>query len=272
MKRIFISILLLLTVIACGKDSKKENIQATNKKEVVVAQKKVEKEHHSNTDIKKEKVLVDSVKKTNFNSEVFSAPSKSFSNFVGKWHIDKDGKNLVFAVDGRKWEQGLMAKGVAQKAKAMYGKKYAKFLDNLQAYKYFPLSIYKNIKEFKDGEIKVNFKAISGRIDQGAGIAFNIKPNGDYLVIRANPLEENIVLFKMEKGHRSSVQWTKNIPHKSHKWYTLKVVIKENHVYGYLNDKKCIDYKHKSKLEGKIGLWSKADSYVFFDDFIVKSE
>ena len=200
---------------------------------------------------------------------MFSAPSKDFSNFVGKWHIDKDGSNLVFAVDGRKWERGLMAKGIAQKAKAMYGKKYAKFLDNLQAYKYFPLTIYKNIKEFENGEITVKFKAISGRIDQGAGIAFNIKPNGDYLVIRANPLEENIVLFKMEKGHRSSVQWIKNIPHKTHKWYTLKVVIKGNHVYGYLNDKKAIDYKHKSKLKGKIGLWSKADSYVFFDDFTV---
>ena len=209
------------------------------------------------------------VKKVDFNSGVFAAQSKDFSAFVGKWHIDKDGKNLVYAVDGRKWEQGLMAEGIAQKAKALYGKRYAEFLDNLEAYKYFPLTIYKGVDSVTNGTIAVSFKAISGRIDQGAGIAFNIKPNGDYLVIRANPLERNLVLFKMEKGKRSSVQWVRNIPHKSKVWHTLKVVIKGNRVEGWLNGKKHIVYKHKKPISGKVGLWSKADSYVFFDDFMV---
>jgi len=209
------------------------------------------------------------LKKVDFNDGVFAAQSKDFSAFVGKWHIDKDGKNLVYAVDGRKWEQGLMAEGIAQKAKALYGKRYAEFLDNLEAYKYFPLTIYKGVDSVANGTITVSFKAISGRIDQGAGIAFNIKPNGDYLVIRANPLERNLVLFKMEKGKRSSVQWVRNIPHKSKVWHTLKVVIKGNTVEGWLNGKKHIVYKHKKPISGKVGLWSKADSYVFFDDFIV---
>ncbi|MCK5807433.1 hypothetical protein KAH37_00460 [bacterium] len=161
-----------------------------------------------------------------------------------------------------------MAEGIAQKAKALYGKRYAEFLDNLDAYKYFPLSIYKGAESVANGTITVSFKAISGRIDQGAGIAFNIKPNGDYLVIRANPLERNIVLFKMEKGKRSSVKWVRNIPHKSKVWHTLKVVINGDKVEGWLNGKKYITYKHKEKIAEKIGLWSKADSYVFFDDFI----
>ncbi len=202
--------------------------------------------------------------------ETFAAASEHFSAFVGRWHIDKDNDNPVYAVDGRKWERGLMAEGIAQKAKALYGKRYAEFLDNLEAYKYFPLSIYKECDNFQNGTIEVSFKTISGRIDQAAGIAFNIKPNGDYLVIRANPLEQNIVLFKMEKGHRSSVQWIRGVPHKSGKWYSLKIVIRDNKVEGYLNDKKYISYQHKEKIEGKIGLWSKADSYVFFDNFSVQ--
>ena len=210
--------------------------------------------------------------KVDFESDTYPGPSKKFSTFVGKWHIDKDKENKVYAVDGRKWEKGLMSKGIVKKAKAMYGKNYAKFLDNLQAYKYFPLTIFKDIKNFKNGTITVKFKAISGRIDRGAGIAFNIKPNGDYLVIRANPLERNLVLFKMEKGVRSSVQWIRNVPHVSKKWYELKIEIKNNRVLGYLNGKKYIDYKYKENFEGKIGLWSKADSYVFFDDFKVESQ
>ena len=79
------------------------------------------------------------------------------------------------------------------------------FDNEIEAYKYFPLSICKNIKEFSGGTITVRFKGISGRIDQAAGIAFNIKQNGDYLVVRANPLENNLVLFKMERGKRKAV-------------------------------------------------------------------
>ncbi len=210
--------------------------------------------------------------KIDFQDETFAAPSGHFSAFVGKWHIDKEEDNLVYAVDGRKWERGLMAEGIAQKAKALYGARYAEFLDNLEAYKYFPLSIYEDCDTFTNGMIEVSFKTISGRIDQAAGIAFNIKPNGDYFVIRANPLEQNIVLFQMEKGHRSSVQWIRGVPHKSGEWYSLKVVIKDNTVTGYLNNKQYISYTHTGNLEGKIGLWSKADSYVFFDDFIVQPQ
>ena len=36
--------------------------------------------------------------------------------------------------------------------------------------------------------------------------------NGDYLTIRANPLENNLVLWKFEKGKRSSVTWIRNTP------------------------------------------------------------
>jgi len=206
-----------------------------------------------------------------FEKDTFSAQSEQFSAFVGKWHIDKDDNNLVYAVDGRKWERGLMAEGIAQKAKALYGKRYAEFLDNLDAYKYFPLSICKDCKNLKNGVIEVKFKAISGRIDQAAGIAFNIQPNGDYLVIRANPLEQNIVLFKMEKGHRSSEQWIRGIPHKSGKWYSMKVILRDNLIEGYMDNKKYISYEYKENLDGKIGLWSKADSYVFFDNFTFQS-
>ncbi len=205
--------------------------------------------------------------KVDFTNETVGAPAKDFSSFVGKWHIDKDGTNLTYAVDGRKWAQGTMSAGIADKAKTIYGERYAEFLDNLEAYKYFPLSIYKGLDNFKDGTISVAFKSVSGRIDQGAGIAFNIKPNGDYLVLRANPLEKNIVVFKMERGRRSSVQWIRNIPMESNEWYTLKVSIKGTSISGYLDNKKYVNLQVANPIEGKIGLWSKSDSYVFFDDF-----
>jgi hypothetical protein len=64
-------------------------------------------------------------------------------------------------------------------------------LDNLEAYKHFPLSVFREASEFRNGTLAVSFKPVSGRVDQAAGIAFNIQPNGDYLVVRANSLEND---------------------------------------------------------------------------------
>jgi hypothetical protein len=72
--------------------------------------------------------------------------------------------------------------------------------------------VAKDVTDFREGEIFVRFEGISGCIDQGAGILFNLKPNGDYLTVRANPLENNLVLWKFEKGKRSSVKWIRDTP------------------------------------------------------------
>ena len=66
------------------------------------------------------------------------------------------------------------------------------------------------------------------------------------------------------------VQWIRNVPIRSKKWYTLKVVVNGDMVEGYLNNKRYISFKFEENIEGKIGLWSKSDSYVFFDNFIAQ--
>jgi len=206
-----------------------------------------------------------------FNQDLVNGPAQGFSAFVGRWHIEKDGDGMVYAVDGRKWEQGLLAQGIVSKAKGLYGQRYAEFLDNLEAYKYFPLTICEAIDDFSAGTLSVRFKAISGRIDQAAGIAFAIKPNGDYLVVRANPLENNLVLFRMKRGHRSSVQWIRNVKTPSRIWHTLTVKLEKGKIQGLVDGKLFVDYPTSEDLSGRIGLWSKADSYVFFDDFKVRT-
>ncbi len=205
----------------------------------------------------------------NFDNEAVGKPAKMFSSFGGEWYIEQDDNNKVYAVDGRHWIRGTMSAGLADKAKALFGNRYTGFLNNLTD---FPLTIYRGIKDFSHGTISVDFKSISGRIDQAAGIAFNIQPNGDYLVIRANPLENNLVAFKIERGERSVVQWVRDTPTASLSWHTLKVVINADQVEGYLNNKRYITFKFKKPINGKIGLWSKADSYVFFDNFIARTQ
>ncbi len=207
--------------------------------------------------------------KVDFANETVGAEPKSFVSIVGVWRIESEGGTKVLAVDGRQWKEGQSAAGIADKARALYGERYAEFLDRVQAYAYFPYTVAKDVQDFTNGEIAVRFEGISGRIDQGAGLLFNLKPNGDYLTVRANPLENNLVLWKFEKGKRSSVKWIRNTPTPSHQWHDLKVRISGAKVEGYLDGKLYLEHTLPEPVSGRIGLWSKADSHVYFNDFTV---
>jgi hypothetical protein len=203
--------------------------------------------------------------------ETVGAEPKSFVPVVGFWRIEQDDGKKVLVVDGRQWKEGQSSAGIADKARALYGERYAEFLDRVQAYAYYPYVVAPDVQNFTDGEITVRFQGLSGRIDQGAGILFNLKPNGDYLTIRANCLENNLVLWKVEKGKRSSVNWVRNTPTSTHQWHDLKVRISGTKVEGYLDGKLYLEHTLAQPVSGRVGLWSKADSHMYFSDYTVTS-
>lgn len=201
--------------------------------------------------------------------ESAGAPPRAFSAVIGSWTIGNDGDKKVLVVDGRKWKEGQASAGVADKARALYGERYAEFLDSVQAYAFFPLAVATGVQDFRGGEIRVRFKPLSGRIDQAAGIVFDLKPNGDYLTVRANALESNLVLWSVIHGKRKSVEWVRNTPTASRQWHELRVSVQGSEVTGYLDGKKYLTHKLSEPVSGRVGLWSKADSYVMFDGFHV---
>lgn len=207
----------------------------------------------------------------NLSGEIVGAEPKAFVPVVGFWRIEEDNGKKVLLVDGRQWKEGQSSAGIADKARALYGERYAEFLDRVQAYAYYPYVVAPKIQNFTDGEITVRFQGLSGRIDQGAGILFNLKPNGDYLTIRANCLENNLVLWKVEKGKRSSVNWVRNTPTATHQWHVLKVRISGTKVEGYLDGKLYLEHTLAQPVSGRVGLWSKADSHMYFSDYTVTS-
>lgn len=205
--------------------------------------------------------------KVDFAKDTVGAEPTSLISVVGIWRIENEKGKPVLAVDGRQWKEGQSSAGIADKARALYGERYAEFLDRVQAYAYYPYVVVKDVPDFKNGEITVRFEGISGRIDQGAGILFNLKPNGDYLTVRANCLENNLVLWKFEKGRRSSVKWIRDTPTPSRQWHDLKVRIDGAKVEAWLDGKRYLEHTLPEPVSGRIGLWSKADSHVYFDDF-----
>src|SRR5258707_5357616 len=207
--------------------------------------------------------------KIDFANETVGAEPTSLVSVVGIWRIESEGGKKVLAVDGRQWKEGQSSAGIADKARALYGERYAEFLDRVQAYAYYPYTVAQDVQDFRHGDITVRFEGISGRIDQGAGILFNLKQNGDYLTLRANPLENNLVLWKFEKGKRSSVKWIRNTPTATRQWHDLKIRIAGTKVEGYLDGKPYLQQTLPAPVSGRVGLWSKADSHMYFDDFTV---
>jgi len=207
--------------------------------------------------------------KIDMSNETAGAEPKGMVPVVGIWRVEDDNGKKLLAVDGRQWKEGQSSAGIADKARALYGERYAEFLDRVQAYAYYPYVVAPGVENFQNGEITVRFEGLSGRIDQGAGILFNLKTNGDYLTIRANCLENNLVLWKFEKGRRSSVEWVRNTPTATRQWHDLKVRIAGTKVEGYLDGKLYLQHTLPEPVSGRIGLWSKADSYMHFADFTV---
>jgi Laminin G domain len=205
-----------------------------------------------------------------FSSEVVGTQPTSFVPAVGHWLIGVDGTNKVMVVDGRKWQEGEAAEGITEQARTLFGDRQSEFLTNVNAHANFPFAVSKTPPTFSSGEINLRFKPINGRIDQAAGILFNLQPNGDYLTIRANALEDNLVLFKYEKGRRSSVKSIQVKTPASQQWHELAVSINGNQVKGYLDGKLALEHTLATPVSGKVGIWSKADSVVYFDDFNVK--
>jgi hypothetical protein len=105
----------------------------------------------------------------------------------------------------------------------------------------------------KPSHISVMGKSsISRRIDQGAGISLNLKPD-----------------WKSEKGKSSSVKWIRDTPTPSRQWHELKVRIAGTKVEGYLNNNLYLEHTLSQPVSGRVGLWSKADSHMYFDDYTV---
>jgi len=203
-----------------------------------------------------------------FDNDEPGGPAKAFEGLIGDWRVEQaDGKRGLM-VDGTRWRQGTPSANLADQAKRLYGDRYAEFLDGVKAFAFFPLAVWSG--ECKgDRKISVRFYPIAGRIDQGAGIAYDIGDDGSYWGVRANALEDNLLFFKVMRGKRSILQTVRGVETSTRTWHTLDVTIKGTDLVATLDGKERLRRKLDRVPTGRCGLWSKADSKVLFDDFSV---
>jgi hypothetical protein len=144
----------------------------------------------------------------------------------------------------------------------------------------FPLAIWDGAT-CTDGIVSVKFKAISGIVDQGAGLVWRYRDPNNYYIVRANALEDNVVLYKVQNGERVSlapkgaVSNAYGVKHRVPKqtWTTLSVSFHGNLFTVSLDGERLFDVMDSTFTgAGRSGLWTKADSVIYFDDFRIEPE
>lgn len=129
----------------------------------------------------------------------------------------------------------------------------------------FPLLIADE-GSFKDLELSVKFKAVSGEVDRAGGLVFRLKDANNYYIVRANALENNYRLYHVVAGRRRQFA-SANFKVTSGEWHELKVECIGNKIICYYDGSKKIEATDTTfKDAGKVGLWTKADSVTNFDD------
>ena len=140
----------------------------------------------------------------------------------------------------------------------------------------FPLCIHDGFTA-KDADISVKFKPVSGKKDQAAGIVWRYRDKDNYYIVRANALENNVVLYKVQNGKREDLPlkgegrtYGKKATVPKNQWSELRVTAKGNLYTVWLNGQKLYEVEDGTFTEaGKVGLWTKADSVTYFDDLKV---
>jgi hypothetical protein len=116
-----------------------------------------------------------------------------------------------------------------------------------------------------DLNLEVSFLPIKGQADMGGGLIWRAADDRNYYLARANPLEQNIRVYRVVKGVRHLLQnFDQTITVKQ--WHTLRITHQGCRVNIFYDDKQVFVLCDKTFHAGMIGLWTKSDAVTYFDD------
>ncbi len=132
----------------------------------------------------------------------------------------------------------------------------------------FPVAVLQQ-GSYKDVALSVRARPLSGEVDQGFGLVWRYRDANNYYITRCNALEDNCRIYHVVNGNRrqfggQNIKVTKNT------WHTLKLDAAGNRFVVTYDGNKVFDGTDDTfKEAGTVGLWTKADSVIEFDDFTV---
>ena len=120
-----------------------------------------------------------------------------------------------------------------------------------------------------DADLEVSFLPVDGKGDMGGGLIWRASDDRNYYMTRANPLEQNIRIYRVVKGVRHLLQdFDQIIPVK--RWHTLRVVTRGCQIRVMYDERQVFDLCDRTFTRGRVGLWTKSDAVTYFDDLKVR--
>jgi hypothetical protein len=114
-------------------------------------------------------------------------------------------------------------------------------------------------------DVQVSFLPISGNADMGGGVLWRAADDRNYYLTKANPLEQNIRIYRVINGVRHLLQNFDQIIDVK-RWHTLRVINQGCRVRVLFDEKEVFDLCDQTFSRGRIGLWTKSDALTYFDD------
>jgi hypothetical protein len=134
----------------------------------------------------------------------------------------------------------------------------------------FPLAIH-DATSAANLEVSVRFKAVTGKVDQAAGIAVRLRDADNYYVARANALEDNVRFYRVVKGRREQLEGV-NLQVTANAWHTLGLRAEGERFTVSYDGKELFTATDKTFADaGKVALWTKSDSVTRFDQIVIKT-
>jgi len=120
-----------------------------------------------------------------------------------------------------------------------------------------------------DVAVSVKSKPVSGKVDQACGLVVRYQDENNYYVTRANALENNVRFYFVKDGKRKQVAtWSGKVI--AGAWHDYRIVAKGDHFVVTWDGQQVLEVKDTTfSSGGKVGVWTKADSVTYFDDFTV---
>ena len=125
---------------------------------------------------------------------------------------------------------------------------------------------------YKDFELGVMLRAVSGVNNRGGGLVFRARGEHDYYVARWNPVENNFRLYALLGGARVDIA-SAPLELDPAAWHHLRVVVHGDTIECFVDDASIVRASDKALPEaGMIGLWTKGDAGTLFDDLVIDPE
>jgi hypothetical protein len=128
----------------------------------------------------------------------------------------------------------------------------------------FPRVVVRNLA-FADFNMSTRCIAESGDVDQACGLMFRFQDSDNYLLTRANALENNVRIYHVVDGVREQTA-SASLEVTAGEWHTLGVSAHGADIRVSWDGAEVVTVSDDLFVTGKIGLWTKADSVTAFDD------